>query len=152
MRTWPEQKEAEREMRREWLRSIVKSGKRSCEIESIIGCDRSSVARMARELGVDLQWGKDTKRGLIDADRLIEQLRAGKTRRELSLHFGVSVQAISHAIKRNGFTGVEKTVKRRMKPQKEAEKPEPKQVKNLTPLEQMKLDAQAANKRLRGGQ
>ena len=121
MRTFAEQKEVERKLRRTWLMDLVQTGKSLSELAQMAGCDRAVFYKMAKRLDVEMP----------------RRLRGPKTDTRPVLPMEGEEPPV---------VAVKKAVV--VKKKAEAPKPVP---KPLTPLERMKLDAQAANKRLRGG-
>lgn len=109
LRTWAEQQEYERQVRREWLQSIADTGMSQSEAARHLGVDRASLLRMCQRSGVVIDGARQqaqAKREAAEAERLakIEAKREMERKARKVVELRAQVSQRKTALMAEGYT------------------------------------------------
>lgn len=90
---------------REWLTLQVEAGRSNASIAADIGITAHAVAGYVQRYGLTRRRPAETRQRLIDREWLTERVDAGRTTASIAAELGVSMSAVSAAVKRYGLTG-----------------------------------------------
>jgi len=108
-RTWAEQQEHEKQVRREWLQSIADTGMSQSEAARHLGIDRTVLFRMCQRIGVviDGAWKQaQAKREAAEAERIakIEAKREMERNARKLVELRAQVSQRKTALMAEGYT------------------------------------------------
>ena len=108
-RTWAEQQEHEKQIRREWLQSIADTGMSQSEAARHLGMDRGGLIRMCRQLGVVIDGARrqaQAKREAAEAERIakIEAKREMERKARKMVELRAQVLQRKSALMAEGYT------------------------------------------------
>lgn len=108
-RTWAEQQEHEKQIRREWLQSIADTGMCQSEAARYLGMDRSALLRMCQRLGVVIEGARQQARAnreAAEAERIakIEAKREMERKARKVVELRAQVLQRKSALMAEGYT------------------------------------------------